>query len=913
MRADIRPDGRLNLAVLLEKLPKTERQPGEKLPRLLVRRVVLKDGTLTLSDRSGPTPASTTVSPINLELQDLSTLPDRRGEYTVSARLADGGTFAWRGAVTLEPLASQGEVKLTGMRPLTAWRFLQDELNVAEPRGELDFSMRYRAAYAEATPQLVLEDIRAAGRGIAIAAAGAKEPLLTLSSVSTEGGRFDLATRELVIPGVEVRDGAIAMEVDRSGALDWLKLVKAGAGSGTPESQAAPSRRPWKAKVESLRVAGLALRYIDRSRAKPIQVVAKDMTVGLSAALEERPDGMQAALDGIAVTLTGLALGEPGAAEPLAEFGTVALEDANLDLAERRLGAGRVTISGGLMKLARDKSGPAGVLTFAAAEGGLVRREVAGVVEEARAEGRPWRLVLDSLEASGTRIAARDTSFSEPIAYDGEIRTARVLGFRSDGKEPVRFEASVRIAQGGTVAASGALRLSGDELTARVKVDRFPLKPLQPLLIKRVHVELASGELTADLKADYRVRAGRQGIRATGSARVDNVRLNNEQGGERLLGWSSLAVNGIKLTLSPDDLKADEVRLTGLDTSIVINKDRSVNLVKSMTLAPGVTGSATGAAAPATVADVEARFPVTVGRVLFEKGTVDFADLSLVLPFAAKVQDLEGSIQGASTDRASRATVRLEGRVDEYGLARVNGSLRPFQPTSFLDLNVVFRNVEMPPLSAYSATFAGRRIASGRLALDLQYKINDRVLAGDNRVVLEKFTLGERVESPGALSLPLDLAVALLTDSDGKIDIAVPVRGNIDDPKFSYGQVIWQAITNLLTRIVTAPFRALGALFGGGAEQLEEYRVRSRSRRAVTPRKREVEASGRGALQAAAAPGGGRGTVRAGRPCGVSAPGRRARDCRSAGARARSRKAARPGRGDGCKNATRARSALRPA
>ena len=166
-----------------------------------------------------------------------------------------------------------------------------------------------------------------------------------------------------------------------------------------------------------------------------------------------------------------------------------------------------------------------------------------------------------------------------------------------------------------------------------------------------------------------------------------------------------------------------------------------------------------------------------------------------MLPFAAKVQDLEGSIQGASTDRASRATVRLEGRVDEYGLARVNGSLRPFQPTSFLDLNVVFRNVEMPPLSAYSATFAGRRIASGRLALDLQYKINDRVLAGDNRIVLEKFTLGERVESPGALSLPLDLAVALLTDSDGKIDIAVPVRGNVDDPKFSYGQVIWQAIS----------------------------------------------------------------------------------------------------------------------
>src|SRR4029078_7779634 len=111
---------------------------------------------------------------------------------------------------------------------------------------------------------------------------------------------------------------------------------------------------------------------------------------------------------------------------------------------------------------------------------------------------------------------------------------------------------------------------------------------------------------------------------------------------------------------------------------------------------------------------------------------------------------------------------------------------------------------------------------SGRLSLDLIYKIDNSKLSGDNRVVLEKFVLGERVESPGALSLPLDFAVAVLTDSQGRIDIAIPVSGNVDDPQFSYGHVVWQAIVNVLTRIVTAPFRALGALFGaGGGENLE--------------------------------------------------------------------------------------------
>jgi hypothetical protein len=282
-----------------------------------------------------------------------------------------------------------------------------------------------------------------------------------------------------------------------------------------------------------------------------------------------------------------------------------------------------------------------------------------------------------------------------------------------------------------------------------------------------------------------------------------------------------MTANGMRLTLAPDELKVDEVRIAGVGAKVVIYKDRSVNLMQA--IAPNTTVPAPAqpkpepAQAAATVSDAEPLFPVTVARVAFDGGIVDFADLSLVLPFAARIHELTGAVQGLGTDPDARALVRLEGRVDEYGLARAEGSLRPFKPTSFTDLTVTFRNVDMPALSAYSATFAGRRIASGRLALDLRYKINNGVLAGENRVVLEKFTLGERVEAPGALNLPLDLAVALLTDSEGRIDLAVPVSGNVDDPKFSYSQVIWQAVGNLISRIVTAPFRAIGALFGGGS------------------------------------------------------------------------------------------------
>jgi len=163
--------------------------------------------------------------------------------------------------------------------------------------------------------------------------------------------------------------------------------------------------------------------------------------------------------------------------------------------------------------------------------------------------------------------------------------------------------------------------------------------------------------------------------------------------------------------------------------------------------------------------------------------------------------------------------VALEGRVGEYGLARVRGALNPFAPKKFTDLRVVFRNVDMPPLSPYSATFAGRKIASGRLDLNLRYKIQDGQLKGENQILLDHFTLGERVEAPNALHLPLDLAIALLTDSQGQINVAVPVQGDVNSPKFGYGNLIWQAIATVIEKIVTAPFRALGNLLGGGAKK----------------------------------------------------------------------------------------------
>jgi hypothetical protein len=207
---------------------------------------------------------------------------------------------------------------------------------------------------------------------------------------------------------------------------------------------------------------------------------------------------------------------------------------------------------------------------------------------------------------------------------------------------------------------------------------------------------------------------------------------------------------------------------------------------------------------------------VSIERVRLDDSSMDFADLSLVLPFATRVHELKGVVVGVGSDSATRATVKLDGRVDEFGQVKVEGTLDPFQPKVFTDLAVIFRNVPLTPLTPYSATFVGRRIVAGTLDLNLQYKIDQSALVGENKVVVRRLRLGERVESPGAMRLPLDLAIAILSDSQGVIDLELPVRGNVDQPEFSYGHLIWQALVNVITKVATAPFRALAGLFGGG-------------------------------------------------------------------------------------------------
>ncbi|HOR33075.1 MAG TPA: DUF748 domain-containing protein, partial [Syntrophales bacterium] len=186
--------------------------------------------------------------------------------------------------------------------------------------------------------------------------------------------------------------------------------------------------------------------------------------------------------------------------------------------------------------------------------------------------------------------------------------------------------------------------------------------------------------------------------------------------------------------------------------------------------------------------------------------------------YSATLTELTGRVTGVTSIVKKPADVDLRGKIGRYIPVEIAGKVHPFKDNLFVDLKASLKDFNLSPLTPYSGTYAGYKIEKGSLSFDLNYHIADKKLDAENRVVIDQLTLGDRVESPRATKLPVGLAVTLLRDAEGKINLDIPVTGRIDDPEFSVWRIVLQVIVNLLTKVATAPFALLGSLFGGGEE-----------------------------------------------------------------------------------------------
>ncbi|MDX1498880.1 MAG: DUF748 domain-containing protein [Woeseiaceae bacterium] len=498
--------------------------------------------------------------------------------------------------------------------------------------------------------------------------------------------------------------------------------------------------------------------------------------------------------------------------QPFLTVPSLRVTDAALEWPAKKVTIGLFAATGVAVRAALAESGEldiADYLTPAPAPGTDGQAEAA---DPDPVRELPWSVAVAAFELRDGRLRFDDRSSEPPFTAELTAIELGATGLSLAEGAAAALTAGFELASGGRVGADGELTLVPFALDLGITATGVALPVAQPYVARAARLVVESGTAAADGRLTLGPDAGPA---YRGSVLVETLSTQDTLTGEKFFAVDRFEAEGLDIATRPASLRADRFTLSAPFGRIFIAADGTTNIGAVFRRA---TDDSEGRDAETAGQDT---FEITIGHTLIEAGIANFTDLSLPIPFSTGIFELGGSVGAIGTGDVAPAEVSLEGRVDEFGSVAVDGRLDVFAPSSTSDLEVRFRNVSMPRLSPYTAKFAGRKIAAGTLDLDLDYRVRDGRLEASNDIVIDQLELGERVESPDALDVPLRLAVALLKDAQGRITVDIPVSGDLGNPQFSIGGTIRQAIGNLLVGVATAPFQILARLVGGSPDELD--------------------------------------------------------------------------------------------
>ena len=436
----------------------------------------------------------------------------------------------------------------------------------------------------------------------------------------------------------------------------------------------------------------------------------------------------------------------------------------------------------------------------------------------------PWQFSIDNLAVNGLILDVIDQSVSPQATLGISDFNLNISDISNDLNKRFPTTLSLQALSGGQLSLKGEMALlPNPEFDFDVVLDAIQLAVVQPYLKQQANLKLDSGAINLD---GHMNGSAKEPFSFKGNLEVVDLLLAESVNDARLASWKKFRANKIALSLANRQLDVSELHFDQLYADILIDRSGSLNIGQIKKSDAGETNITTVATSEAVETKVtteanESDFKIRVGDVALAEASADFADLSLPLPFAIKIDSINGKMTTISNQSSEPSEISLEGKVDEFGFVRISGFITPLQPPKNTNVMVQFDNIAIPKFTPYLIPFAGHKIANGSLDLKLGYQIKNSQLVGDNSIVLRDFKLGDKVPHPDALDIPLGLAVALLKDASGKIDIDLPIRGDIDDPKFSYGEVVKSTLGKLLLKIILSPFTLLGNLLGIEPNELD--------------------------------------------------------------------------------------------
>jgi len=519
------------------------------------------------------------------------------------------------------------------------------------------------------------------------------------------------------------------------------------------------------------------------------------------------------------VSLTDFGMRPPGKEYDYVEVAALSLDQTLVDIRHRTVNIGSVRLDGGALRASRDAAGNINLTELGGAPPATSAETPAPATPPAPDAAPAWVVSAPDIGVAGFQVSFDDQLVQPNAHFALTPVDVKLAGFSTAPGQKFTIDATAKGEAAGTLKVNAETDLDFAAYKAHVEASELSLTSLQPYLSTYTQITLTSGWLTSAMDLE----SAAEGVFGAKGEVVVNKLAAIDTNKQDLLKWEKLTLSGIDYQSEPQRLQIGLIDARAPYARLIIAKDQTLNITQLFSPAAGSTPEPVQ-----TVRDAQGErhapggnpggMRMNIGAIKVLNGSANFADYWITPNYAVSLQELAGSISGLSSDPKSRAKVDLKGRVDRYAPAQISGTLNLLSAALYTDVHVKFDGVEMTSVTPYSGHFAGYAIEKGKLSIDVTYKVENRQLNATQKFVIDQLELGEKIESPDAVSLPLKLAVALLKDRNGVIDIDLPMTGSLDDPQFRMGPLIWKAFVGLLGKIVTSPFTLLAKLGGSDKE-----------------------------------------------------------------------------------------------
>ncbi len=385
------------------------------------------------------------------------------------------------------------------------------------------------------------------------------------------------------------------------------------------------------------------------------------------------------------------------------------------------------------------------------------------------------------------------------------------------GATPVNLLLQATVNEHGSINTEGSLAWAPLATDLNIDLKAVDLVSLQGWAGDQLNALLTKGDIS--FKGKITADGEPLKVAVNGQGKLANFNIFDEINGIDLLHWKNLDIIGIDVISEPLRVDISSIELSSFFAHVMLSSDGDLNLSNIVRQDDNqdATVSETTEITP-TDPSTDKAMPIHVGKIILKQGRVNFNDQFIKPNYHANISGLSGQIGPLNPNKPGNIDIR--GAVDKTAPLEIKGSIAPFSTELLLDLAASIEDIDLPSFSPYSGKYFGRGIEKGKLSVNINYHIEDGALSAENNIFLDQLTLGEDIDSPDAISAPLGLAIALLKNQRGEIDIHLPIQGSLNDPQFSMGDIIFDAFINLITRAVTAPFSLLGSALGGDGEEL---------------------------------------------------------------------------------------------